>query len=360
MRICYLADARSIHSHKWVTAIAESGQEVSWLSLTPFHETPSGVACYRLRPGGLNPLGVLTSAIHARRLVSRLQPDIVHAHYLGSYGLLGFLLGRRPLVATAWGSEILYGARSQIKRPPIKAILHAADLITCDGDNVRMALADLGVAMDRVRTVYVGVDIDQFCPDPDRCAARERLRLQGPVVISLRSLELVYDLETLVRAAPLVLRETPEAQFLIMGDGSQASELRALATQLDVGNRVRFLGVVPNADLPSYLRASDVYVSTALSDGGLAISTAEAMACGLPVVVSDAGENRAWVNEGAGGYVVPPSEPAALASKINWLLRHEEARRTFGQANREVIAKRMNQRVEMAKMMRLYEGLVRS
>ncbi|HOX22616.1 MAG TPA: glycosyltransferase family 4 protein, partial [Elusimicrobiales bacterium] len=115
----------------------------------------------------------------------------------------------------------------------------------------------------------------------------------------------------------------------------------------------------PNNELPDELRSADVYVSTSLSDAGIASSTAEAMSCGLPVVVSDSGENRLWVNDGANGYVVPVRNPKELADKLILLLQDRDLRIKMGQANRKVIKERDDYYREMDKMDKLYLAIAK-
>ncbi|GAH34462.1 unnamed protein product, partial [marine sediment metagenome] len=136
------------------------------------------------------------------------------------------------------------------------------------------------------------------------------------MIISFRSLEPIYDVESLIKAIPSVLKEIPSAKFIVAGDGEQRKYLENLGVSLGISGSIRFVGFVENDELPQYLASADVYVSTSLSDAGIAVSTAEAMACGLPVVITDFGDNRKWVENGINGFLVPPKSPEALASKI--------------------------------------------
>jgi glycosyltransferase involved in cell wall biosynthesis len=159
---------------------------------------------------------------------------------------------------------------------------------------------------------------------------------------------------------PAVLKEIPETKFVVAGKGSEEARLNYLAKSLGVLNSVRFIGHVPNEELPHYLNTMDVYVSTALSDAGIAASTAEAMACGLPVVVTDVADNRAWVQDGVNGFVVPVKDPKLLAERIVYLLRNVEMGKEFGRAGRTVIEERNDYYVEMEKMRAIYRQLIGS
>jgi len=103
----------------------------------------------------------------------------------------------------------------------------------------------------------------------------------------------------------------------------------------------------------------DVYVSTSLSDAGIAASTAEAMACRLPVVVTDVADNKKWVDNGVNGFVVPIKDPKSLAEKIIYLLQNENIRKKFGKINRKIIEEKNNYYKEMKKMEDIYKRLTR-
>jgi len=223
---------------------------------------------------------------------------------------------------------------------------------------MRQAIMRLGIKREEIQIIYFGTDVEKFQSRP----AKEELRRElgaskSPLLISLRSLEPIYDVETLIRAIPLVLKSVPPAVFVIGGEGSEKEKLVRLAKELGIAPKVSFVGQLTNEQLPEYLNAADLYVSTSLSDGGLAASTAEAMACGLPVIVTDSAENKLWVRDGEGGFVIPVKEPRILAKKIIDLLQNPSKRKKWGVINRKVIQQRNNYYVEMEKMEKLYESL---
>jgi glycosyltransferase involved in cell wall biosynthesis len=127
---------------------------------------------------------------------------------------------------------------------------------------------------------------------------------------------------------------------------------------LGISQSVKFTGRIPNDELPEYLSSADIYVSTSLSDAGLAGSTAEAMACGLPVIITDFGDNGKWVEDEINGFLIPLRDPEALASKIIQLIRDEEIRDRFGRINRQIIEERNDWQKEMRKIEELYESLM--
>jgi len=363
MKICFLAAANSIHSHRWIKFFADKkGYEVHWISLTPnIFDDIKGVEFYKLREFPAKPLDILFNAILVRRLIKKINPDILHAHYAGVYGVLGALSGFHPYILTAWGSDILIAGKSKITKPLIKLALKKADLITCDAEHMEKAMTELEADSSKIKIVYFGVDTRKFSPGSKDEKLIEKLKIQNcPAIISLRNFDPIYNLETLIKSIPLVLKEVPEAKFIIAGRGSEEEKLKILAEDLGVLKSIKFVGWISNEELPEYLRTTDVYVSTSLSDAGIASSTAEAMACGLPVVITDTGDNKEWVKDGENGFIVPVKSPKRLAEKIIYLLKNEEKRKTFGKISRKIIENKNNYYLEMAKVEEIYKQLIKN
>jgi glycosyltransferase involved in cell wall biosynthesis len=239
--------------------------------------------------------------------------------------------------------------------------LRAADLLTCDAAHMQRAMMEMGVEEKKIARINFATDLQLFKPGPTSAALKERLGIAGsPVVISTRDLRKIYNVETLIEAVPLVLRRHGGTKFVILGSGPEGPRLKALAEALGVAQSVRFAGRVPPDDLPEYLRMADIYVSTSRSDAGLASSTAEAMACELPVIITDFGDNRDWVTDGENGFVISIADVAGLAERINVLLEDERMRRLFGGRNRRIIAERSYYGTEMKKMEALFQQMIKA
>ncbi|MGQ9460599.1 MAG: glycosyltransferase family 4 protein [Candidatus Bathyarchaeaceae archaeon] len=369
LKICYLANAQSIHTKRWISYFAQKGHNVHLISAEKGSGNNLGVRLHHINwPNvrfGMLPFELfraLFTFMKIRGLLRGINPDILHAHYISGFlPFFGSLSGFRPLVVSAWGSDILIVAkRSKLRRFIVKYVLKKADLITCDAEHMKEAIRSLGATPKKISIVNFGVDTRKFSPKRRSERLRKKLGIRDSLtVISLRNLDPIYDVESLIKAVPLVLKSVPEAKFVIAYiRGSQEKELKDLARSLGVSDSVMFVGFIPNDELPQYLVSMDVYVSTSLSDAGLAASTAEAMACGLPVVITDFGDNRKWVEDEVNGFVVPVKDPISLAEKIVYLLKNKDIRTKFGKVNRKIIEERNNYYKEMEKMERIYKELI--
>ncbi|HXF44198.1 MAG TPA: glycosyltransferase family 4 protein [Candidatus Paceibacterota bacterium] len=368
MKIAFLAGANSIHSVRWVKFFADRGHQIVWISFAPpipeATDSVEKVKFYEIKPSplsdinGLFAIRYLPSAVkQIKKILQAEKPDVLHVHSAGTYGLAGALADFHPMILTPWGSDILLGGL--IRKFALMFVVDRADTYTCDGENTFQKLIGLGAEREKIHFIRFGTDVDKFRPSqskevelPQGSSTSKKLK-----VISLRSLISIYDIETLIKAAAIVVKETPNVEFVIAGDGNQKEYLLDLTAKLNLTmlNLVRFVGRVNNEELPALLQAADIYVSTALSDSGLSASTAEAMATGLPVVVTDTGDNKDWVDN---NFVIPVKSPEMLAQKLITLINDEKLRAAQGARNRQIIEDKNNYQIEMEKVEKVYENLV--
>ena len=366
MKICYIADAADIHTQKWVTYFANKGHEVHLISFQSLPDPISGVHLHLLKElcGKIilckYTVNALFVFIQINKLLTQVHPDIVHGHSIRDHTIITALTGFHPFIVTPWGNDIfIYLKESRIMNYMIMFTLRNSDLITCDGQNVKDVIVNTGIDAKKIRMVMFGVDTKKFDFSLPKNEIKNKLEICDLLtVISTRRLGQIHDVVTLIRAIPLVLIEIPNAKFIIAGEGDEKEYLVSLAKTLDVFDATRFVGWIPNNNLHTYLVSSDIYVSTSLSDAGIATSTAEAMACRLPVVITDFGDNRKWMPKDYQDFVVPVKDPKVLAEKIIYLLKHKDVRKEFGLKNREIIEDGNNYYKEMDKMENIYIELV--
>jgi len=219
---------------------------------------------------------------------------------------------------------------------------------------MRSTLLVAGAELDKLTGLALGVDTDLFSPTRTSPELVQRLGgLGSPIVLSNRNLRPVYNVELLIRAAPLILKRIPNTRFVICGDGEERKRLQAVASDLGLGSSVLWEGAIPHETMPYYLASADVYVSTSISDS-TSLSLQEAMSCQLPPVVTDVPSNREWVIDGVNGFIVPQDDAQALADRVVQLLQSDGLRNDFGVRGREVIRERAEERKQLADLEKLY------
>ena len=317
MRIALLGNAAALHTRRWARGLAAAGATVRVFSLEDPADDPA-FAAERATEAPLDvvrlPAPAWPSAVRypaaraaAARAVDAFAPDVVEAHFVPNYGLLGVLVGRGPLVVHAWGSDLLRSpARSPLHAARARFVLSRADQVVVDAEALAVVARALGAPASRLVVAPWGADLARFPFGPPASA---------PHVVSLRQLEPLYDVATLIEALPVVHAAVPGLAVTIAGDGPEADALAARARARGVDGVVRFVGRLPHAALPALLADAAVVVSCALSDS-TSISLLEAMAAGATPVVTDLPGNRAWVEDGVHGRLFPPGDSARLAAAL--------------------------------------------
>jgi glycosyltransferase involved in cell wall biosynthesis len=299
--------------------------------------------------------------VRLKQLLAEIQPQVLHVQGVNAYAWLAALTGFHPYVVTPWGADVNVGMRRGGLTHYLSGMaLRRADLITCDAGFMKGQLMAWGVEDTKIKLVMFGVDFRRILPDSPSRGQVKRDGLGSPVIISTRLLTPERDVETFIRASPMIKGAFPGASFVVVGSGGERARLMALAVSEGVSDSVRFVGHVSEEEMIDWLHASDVYVSSSLMDAGLAASTAEAMACGLPVVTTDNSENALWIHEGVGGYLFSNRDSQELAEHVIKLLKTTGVGAAMGAYNVRLIRDRNNYEVEMQRMENLYERLARS
>jgi phosphatidylinositol alpha-1,6-mannosyltransferase len=271
----------------------------------------------------------------ARRAASLLREHGCDTVLFGAAAPLGLLApslrraGARRVVGITHGHEAGWAALP-VARSLLRRAGDQVDVLTYLGEyfRVRMARALSAEATARMVRLAPGVDNSVFRPGTGRDAVRERLGLgDRPVVICVSRLVPRKGQDTLIRAWPQVLAAAPGSPVLLLaGTGPYRDKLVRLAERAGVADSVMFAGPVPQAELPAYYDAADVFAmpcrtrQAGLDVEGLGIVYLEASASGLPVISGDSGGAPDAVLPGETGYVVPGRDVATLAARIAGLL----------------------------------------
>ncbi|MBF0532480.1 MAG: glycosyltransferase family 4 protein [Candidatus Omnitrophica bacterium] len=365
LRLLFLAPLNSIHARRWVQYFADEGHEVHVVSFEKLTGELRGVQVHVWE----TPQNLIGIAFHLyplfiklRILIKGVRPDIIHVHRIQPSHWLMLLGLRCPIVITPWGSDILIQPKhSLMTRWAIKQLIKNSRAFICDAEHLKRELVVYGAPEKNIHIIFFGTNTRDFNPSKKNKEIRQRWNLDqdAQLVGSFRELKPIYDIPTFIRAAVLVSSEQPQARFLVCSDGPEKQNLMALAKELGINDKVIFTGRLSDQDLQMFMASIDVYVSASLSDGGLAASTAEAMASQVPVVISDFGDNKKWVEEGVSGFLFPLKDATTLAEKIVHLLANPVQAQQMAAKGREVIAMRNSYHVEMNKVSLIYQNLIK-
>lgn len=286
------------------------------------------------------------------RLLRNRPIHVMHAHEF-AMNVYGSILSRMtgiPIVATVHGKNYYW---SKWRRCLAYQFVARQSVMVAVSEDLRQFVTQrLAIHPDNIRVVHNGVHLRQHAVSDRRNTIRKEMGINGsqPCIGTVGNLYAVKGQAYLLRACAAVAKEFPDFVLLVAGRGEQLESLEEEARSLGIERNVRFLGF--REDVPALLEAMDVFVLPSVSEG-LPVSILEAMALGKAVVASNIGGIPEVVKDGTTGYLVPPSDPAALTAKILLLLHHPQLAADLGESGR----KRVQEVFSLDKMVQEYESL---
>ena len=251
------------------------------------------------------------------------------------------------LHSTGWPDAIGRLNRSRIMTHWTDAFIGVAD------SHARHLIEKEHFPTYKVRVIPNGVDAGRFHASRDSADLRRTLGLSvtAPVAGIVAALRPEKNHEMFLRVAAQVLKEVPEARFLVIGDGPERAKLERIAAELKLERAVQFLGT--RGDIPELLAALDVFVLTSRIEAN-PVSILEAMATGKPVVAPRVGSISESVNDGETGFLIEPGDTQQAAAAVVRLLSRPELARRLGQAGRAAVVERWS----LERMVAGYEDLI--
>lgn len=292
------------------------------------------VVCLNRRPG--RDWGV---GWRLAREVRRREIEVLHAHQYTPFfyaALAAPLSGRAPrLILTEHGRhfpDVVSPLRRAVNRLLLDRLADAVNAVC--GFSARSLCHIDGFAGRRIEVIENGIVVERYAPAADRTALRRRLGLNPDrrYIACVGRFHPVKDQPTLLHGVAQVAQDHDDVDLLLIGDGPGRPALLELVDQLGISSRVHFLGV--RSDVPDLLRAVDIFALTSVSEAA-SLTLLEAMASGLPVVVTAVGGNPEIVRHDREGLLVGRSDSAATAQALLRLLNNPDLAAEMGKAGRD-------------------------
>jgi len=350
MKICLLAPANSVHTLKIAYSLKESGDDVFIIS---FHKPlPKDIDALYLPPI-ISSLGKLNYLIHIpkiKKIIEQYHPDILHAHYISSYGFVGSLLDYHPFIVSVWGSDIFdFPKKSVLHRYLVKYALKKADFVLSTS-NI-MAEETKKYTDKKVFVTPFGVDCEKFKPIPE-------LKPEDKIIIgTIKALKPKYGIEYLIRAFKILTDKYPKLplELWIGGEGYLKNNLVKLTVSLGIKDKVKFLGFISHDEVPKYFNMFTVSVSVSVSESeSFGVAVLEAEACGVPVIVSNIGGLPEVIKDGETGFIVPPKDPKATADAIEKIILNDGIRNNLSYNARRFVLENYNWKYNFEEIVRIY------
>ena len=335
MKIALLSGVTSVHTHRWANALADLGHEVHLISLighkSEVNKISDKVTLHYINKSGR--LAYFTGGADLKKLLAKIKPDILNAHYASGYGTLARRSGFHPTLLSVWGSDVYDFPSNALCRAILIKNLHYADALASTSHAMARQTEKFITPSSPIFVTPFGVDTNLFSP-AETCQ-------YGRNIGTVKTLEEKYGIEYLIRAFNIVCR-SPEVKNIsnirlkIYGKGSLEANLKALSAELGLSEKIEFCGFIPNKNVPAALHSLDIAcIPSILDSESFGVSAVEAMSCAVPVVVADVDGLKEVVDDKVTGFVVERKNPQAMADKIIELIKSPDLRISMGAAGRQ-------------------------
>ncbi len=362
MRIIYFSLGYSTHDYRFLKAISEGGHEVFFVQL----EGNKRQVEDRLVPpnvqqviwkGGREPFrwgNLAKLTFDFRRLTREIKPDLIHAGPIQTCAFIAVLSGFRPILTMSWGFDLMDDVHKNKWMESVTSfVLRRSTFFTSDANVTRDKAVMYGMNLEKTIVFPWGVDLEHFSPSTVH---------RPPSVFTLfcnRSWETRYGVDVLARAFVKVAQQNENVDLILLGGGSQGRHLRQILQSGGTLDRVTFGGQVSQTDLPRWYHMADLYISPSHVDGS-SVSLMEALACGLPCLVSDIPANKEWVFENENGWLFRDGDADHLAEKILAAISQREKLPQIGESSRRSAEMRADWKKNAAALMNVYRSLIKS
>jgi glycosyltransferase involved in cell wall biosynthesis len=292
--------------------------------------------------------------------VREFQPDVVHIFFGVPDGPIGWLLKRvygSPYLISLRGADVpsdevvRFAKQYKLLRPFIRWLWNDADALVAVSNGLR-SYAKETVPDLPIQVIPNAIDLSAFTPPLQR-------NIHGPVrLLYVGRFNTFKNVETLVDAVgKLSQMDVGDFELNLVGEGEQRPVLERMVSELGLTRRVHFLGWVARDDIAEHYRRADIFV-TATTWEGMPNTVLEAMACGLPIVGTQASGLRELVRDGVNGYLVPIKDPGAMAEALVGLIGNGYERRRMGRESRKLAEREFAWEYIAEQYVRIYEQVL--
>jgi glycosyltransferase involved in cell wall biosynthesis len=303
---------------------------------------------------------LISGAWHSLWQVREFRPDVVHIFFGVPDGPIGWLLKRfygLPYIISLRGADVpsdevkRFAKQYRVLRPFIRWLWHDADALVAVSNGLR-SYARETVPDLPIQVIPNAIDLSSFTPVMQR-------ETDGPVhLLYVGRFNVFKNVETLVEAVgKLAQMDVGEFELKLVGEGEQRPVLERMVSELGLTRRIHFVGWVARDHIADYYRRADIFV-TATTWEGMPNTVLEAMACGLPIVGTQASGLQELVHDGVNGYLVPIKDPDALAEALARLIDNGYERRRMGRQGRKLAEREFAWEYIAEQYARIYERVM--
>jgi glycosyltransferase involved in cell wall biosynthesis len=363
MKIIYFSKNYTPHDYRFLSSLSKTEHEIFFLQLeatsrqTEDRPIPENVQQI-LWVGGKREFrwrDVPRLTLDLRRLTQKIKPDLIHAGPIQDCAFLAALSGFRPILAMSWGYDLVTEAdKNAWMRWVTRYTLKRSAFFTSDANVSRDKAIKFGMNPERTVIFPWGVDIEHFTPKTFK-----RSNVQTFTLFCSRTWESIYGVDVLAKAFVKVAAQHPDVNLILLGGGSQGPHLRQIFMNGGILDRVHFGGQVSQRDLPRWYHMADIYISPSHVDGS-SVTLMEALASGLPCLVSDIPGNKEWIEDGVNGWLFRDEDVNDLAEKIlDAIKNRRKSFKKIGEAARKTAEQKADWKKNFGKLLAAYDQVMK-
>jgi glycosyltransferase involved in cell wall biosynthesis len=365
IKILLLSDTYSEHTEKWALGLASQGLEIGLFSFNkssyPWYKNTKNITLLYEAEKKLdadntfNKLSYFKFVKLLKVAIKKFNPDVLHAHYATSYGLIGSLSGFHPFVISAWGTDVMkFPQKNFINKSILKYNLQKADIICATSNTIKEYL--IPVTNKEINVIPFGVDTSVFC----KKEVNSLFEKNSFVIGCIKALESLYNIDVLIKSFSVLKLKYKEKslKLIIIGVGSQEHNLKQLVQKLNLTDDVVFTGRISFSDVSNYFNMIDVLAN--LSDyESFGVSVIEAMACEKPVIATNTGGLKEIIENDNFGSLVEIGNVEQTTNEIEKYLLDSDLKHKIGTAARNKIIQKYNWNNNIKQMIDVYSDLIK-
>lgn len=362
MKVLILSAPHSSHTLKIANSLVENGVNIKVFGIgdsrlhAEYHE---GIVVEYFNiskkiisstDGNFKKLTYLLILPKLRKIIQTFKPDIIHAHYASSYGLIAYLTSFKPIIISVWGGDVYdFPKKNFMTKLLLKLVLNSASMILSTSQN--MMLEAKFYTKNKIKVIPFGIDLKKFHPTVKNNS--------DEIIIGIvKPLEKYYGIELLIESFNILSHKFPEInlRLLVVGDGSLRQKIEKMVNEYNLGDKVIFTGYITYSEVEKYHNMMDIgcYPSVEESFG---VSIIEASACEIPVVATLVGGIPELVQNNKTGFLVPANDVQSIVVALENLMINKELRIRFGKEGRNFVSQNYNWDRCVEMMMDSYEEI---
>ncbi len=361
MKVLLLSDTYSEHTEKWALGLANSGVQIGLFSfnkasyewhqhknITVFFEPSKKINA----ESTFTKLSYIKYVSILKKIIKHFKPDILHAHYATSYGLIGALSGFHPFILSVWGSDVYdFPKKSKIHKKVFQYNLNRANVLMSTSHIMKEEVAKY--TKKEILVTPFGVDTNVFYKK--QVVKEDNVFYIG----TIKPIEEKYGIIHIIDAAKILQERFPSQafKFLLIGPGN-LDFYKKIIDEKNLNSIFEVTGRVPFAEISHYHNLLDVFLNVSIDDSeSFGVAAVEAMACQKPLVVSNVGGLMEVVNHGEFGLVIKKEDPNELANAIEKIMNNYSYYTELGSKAREHVLKNYDWQNNLNNMLNVYKEL---